>query len=163
MNQRLNRSAPHSTKWSHPWTFEHSAQLLRVLLFFSGPPGPPEAVAIDEITDTTAQLSWRPGPDSHSPITMYVIQARTPFSVGWQAVNTGTMLDAWCWCLTGASETQQNGHSSVAEAERRLGSHSDTATDETLWQCFLYLNQYTIWYFSFYWFIFVCLLICSKQ
>lgn len=55
----------------------------------SGPPGPPEAVTIDEITDTTAQLSWRPGADNHSPITMYVVQARTPFSVGWQAVSTG--------------------------------------------------------------------------
>ncbi|KAF7250089.1 Contactin-4 [Varanus komodoensis] len=53
-----------------------------------GPPGPPEAVSIDEITDTTAQVSWRPGADNHSPITSYVIQARTPFSVGWQAVNT---------------------------------------------------------------------------
>ncbi|KAF3828973.1 hypothetical protein GH733_003237 [Mirounga leonina] len=57
-------------------------------LIVRGPPGPPEAVTIDEITDTTAQLSWRSGPDNHSPITMYVIQARTPFSVGWQAVNT---------------------------------------------------------------------------
>ena len=47
-------------------------------------------MTIDEITDTTAQLSWRPGPDNHSPVTMYVIQARTPFSVGWQAVNTYT-------------------------------------------------------------------------
>ena len=121
-------------------------------------------MTIDEITDTTAQLSWRPGPDNHSPITMYVIQARTPFSVGWQAVNTGTVLDAWCWCLTGASETQQNGHSSVAEAERRLGSHSDTATDETLWQCFLYLNQYTIVYLIlFFLLIHICLLICSKH
>lgn len=68
-----------------------------------GPPGPPEAVTIDEITDTTAQLSWRPGPDNHSPITMYVIQARTPFSVGWQAVSTGTTLHAECWCLSEAS------------------------------------------------------------
>uniref|UniRef100_G3X2H5 Contactin 4 n=1 Tax=Sarcophilus harrisii TaxID=9305 RepID=G3X2H5_SARHA len=57
-------------------------------LIVRGPPGPPEAVTIDEITDTTAQLSWRPGADNHSPVTMYVIQARTPFSVGWQAVNT---------------------------------------------------------------------------
>ncbi|XP_074986368.1 contactin-4 isoform X4 [Caretta caretta] len=57
-------------------------------LIVRGPPGPPEAVTVDEITDTTAQLSWRPGADNHSPITMYVIQARTPFSVGWQAVNT---------------------------------------------------------------------------
>uniref|UniRef100_A0A8C5UB68 Contactin 4 n=1 Tax=Malurus cyaneus samueli TaxID=2593467 RepID=A0A8C5UB68_9PASS len=43
----------------------------------TGPPGPPEAVTIDEVTDTTAH-----------PITMYVVQARTPFSVGWQAVST---------------------------------------------------------------------------
>ncbi|XP_078241343.1 contactin-4 isoform X2 [Pogona vitticeps] len=57
-------------------------------LIVRGPPGPPEAVTIDEITDTTAQISWRPGADNHSPITTYVIQARTPFSVGWQAVNT---------------------------------------------------------------------------
>ncbi|XP_061474555.1 contactin-4-like [Rhineura floridana] len=57
-------------------------------LIVRGPPGPPEAVTIDEITDTTAQVSWRPGADNRSPITMYVVQARTPFSVGWQAVNT---------------------------------------------------------------------------
>ncbi|KAJ7415155.1 Contactin-4 [Willisornis vidua] len=57
-------------------------------LLVKGPPGPPEAVTIDEVTDTTAQLSWRPGADNHSPITMYVVQARTPFSVGWQAVGT---------------------------------------------------------------------------
>ncbi|TRZ11581.1 hypothetical protein HGM15179_015542, partial [Zosterops borbonicus] len=57
-------------------------------LIVRGPPGPPEAVTIDEVTDTTAQLSWRPGVDNHSPITMYVVQARTPFSVGWQAVST---------------------------------------------------------------------------
>ncbi|XP_045435466.1 contactin-4 isoform X1 [Pipistrellus kuhlii] len=57
-------------------------------LIVRGPPGPPEAVTIDEITDTTAQLSWRPGPDNHSPVTLYVVQARTPFSVGWQAVST---------------------------------------------------------------------------
>ncbi|XP_062977747.1 contactin-4-like isoform X3 [Elgaria multicarinata webbii] len=57
-------------------------------LVVKGPPGPPEAVTIDEITDTTAQVSWRPGADNRSPITTYIIQARTPFSVGWQAVNT---------------------------------------------------------------------------
>ncbi|XP_063267604.1 contactin-4 isoform X2 [Prinia subflava] len=57
-------------------------------LIVRGPPGPPEAVTIDEVTDSTAQLSWRPGADNHSPITMFVVQARTPFSVGWQAVST---------------------------------------------------------------------------
>ncbi|MEE6501946.1 hypothetical protein FKM82_004360 [Ascaphus truei] len=52
------------------------------------PPGPPDALTVEEITDTSAQLSWMPGLDNHSPITMYAVQARTPFSVGWQAVNT---------------------------------------------------------------------------
>lgn len=55
----------------------------------SGPPGPPTSIHVEEITDTTATLSWRPGPDNHSPITAYTIQARTPFSLGWQAVSTG--------------------------------------------------------------------------
>nr|XP_014345689.1 PREDICTED: contactin-3 [Latimeria chalumnae] len=53
-----------------------------------GPPDPPEEMRVDKITDTTAQLSWRPGADNQSPVTMYKIQARTPFSVGWQAVAT---------------------------------------------------------------------------
>ncbi|MBN3319482.1 CNTN4 protein, partial [Atractosteus spatula] len=57
-------------------------------LIVRGPPGPPESIRVEEITDTTAVLSWRPGPDNHSPITIYTIQARTPFSVGWQAVTT---------------------------------------------------------------------------
>lgn len=56
-----------------------------------GPPGPPDKVAVEEITDSTAQLSWTPGRDNGSPITGYIIQARTPFTVGWQAVDTGTM------------------------------------------------------------------------
>uniref|UniRef100_A0A8C5NSQ8 Contactin 4 n=1 Tax=Junco hyemalis TaxID=40217 RepID=A0A8C5NSQ8_JUNHY len=63
-------------------------------LIVRGPPGPPEAVTIEEVTDSTAQLSWRPGADNHSPITMYVVQARTPFSVGWQAVSTGKQCPA---------------------------------------------------------------------
>uniref|UniRef100_A0AAQ4Q435 Contactin 4 n=1 Tax=Gasterosteus aculeatus aculeatus TaxID=481459 RepID=A0AAQ4Q435_GASAC len=57
-------------------------------LVVRGPPGPPTSVHVEEITDTTASLSWRPGPDNHSPITAYTIQARTPFSLGWQAVTT---------------------------------------------------------------------------
>ncbi|CAH7173454.1 Cntn3 [Phodopus roborovskii] len=51
-------------------------------------PGPPENVKVDEITDTTAQLSWTEGTDSHSPVISYAVQARTPFSVGWQTVTT---------------------------------------------------------------------------
>uniref|UniRef100_A0A3Q3DCU8 Contactin 3b n=1 Tax=Hippocampus comes TaxID=109280 RepID=A0A3Q3DCU8_HIPCM len=52
------------------------------------PPGPPDKVTVEEITDSTAQLSWTPGRDNGSPITGYVIQGRTPFTVGWQAVET---------------------------------------------------------------------------
>lgn len=46
---------------------------------------------MEEITDSTAQLSWSPGRDNGSPITGYIIQARTPFTVGWQGVDTGTI------------------------------------------------------------------------
>ncbi|XP_037540850.1 contactin-4 [Nematolebias whitei] len=53
-----------------------------------GPPGPPLDCQVTEITETTASLSWRPGLDNHSPILSYTIQARTPFSLGWQAVTT---------------------------------------------------------------------------
>lgn len=64
----------------------------KYLLFYNlilGSPGPPEHVKVDEITDTTAQISWQEGTDNHSPVTTYTVQARTPFSVGWQRVTTG--------------------------------------------------------------------------
>ncbi|XP_072238958.1 contactin-3 [Leuresthes tenuis] len=70
------------------------------ILVVKGPPGPPDKVAVEEITDSTAQLSWTPGRDNGSPITGYIIQGRTPFTVGWQAVETvpeavnGNMLTA---------------------------------------------------------------------
>ncbi|XP_072541022.1 contactin-4 [Salminus brasiliensis] len=57
-------------------------------LIVRGPPGPPTSIHVEELSDTTATLSWKPGPDNHSPITAYTIQARTPFSLGWQAVTT---------------------------------------------------------------------------
>lgn len=56
---------------------------------FLGPPGPPGVVIVEEITDTTATLSWSPGADNHSPISLYNLQARSPFSLGWQTVKTG--------------------------------------------------------------------------
>ncbi|KAK5913062.1 hypothetical protein CesoFtcFv8_002882 [Champsocephalus esox] len=70
------------------------------ILVVKGPPGPPDTVSVEEITDSTAQLSWTPGRDNGSPITGYIIQARTPFTVGWQVVDTvpeevnGNMLTA---------------------------------------------------------------------
>ncbi|KAM9856364.1 contactin-4 [Aulostomus maculatus] len=53
-----------------------------------GPPGPPVDCHVTDMTETTASLSWGPGMDNHSPILSYTIQARTPFSLGWQAVTT---------------------------------------------------------------------------
>uniref|UniRef100_A0A672IRA1 Contactin 3a, tandem duplicate 1 n=1 Tax=Salarias fasciatus TaxID=181472 RepID=A0A672IRA1_SALFA len=53
-----------------------------------GPPGPPVDCRVTAVTETTASLSWGPGMDNHSPILSYTIQARTPFSLGWQAVTT---------------------------------------------------------------------------
>ncbi|XP_063063884.1 contactin-4-like [Engraulis encrasicolus] len=58
------------------------------VLVVKGPPGPPDSVTVDEITDSTAQVSWKPGPDNGSPITGYTLQTKTPFTVGWQAVDT---------------------------------------------------------------------------
>ncbi|XP_064161731.1 contactin-4 [Anguilla rostrata] len=69
-------------------------------LIVRGPPGAPEGLVVEEITDTTARLSWGAGSDNRSPVTMYTVQARTPFSIGWQAVRTvpdsvpGQMLHA---------------------------------------------------------------------
>uniref|UniRef100_A0A4W6FQY0 Contactin 4 n=1 Tax=Lates calcarifer TaxID=8187 RepID=A0A4W6FQY0_LATCA len=57
-------------------------------LIVRGPPSAPEGLVVTDITDTTVQLSWGSGPDNHSPVTMYMVQARTPFSIGWQTVRT---------------------------------------------------------------------------
>ncbi|XP_061759853.1 contactin-3 [Nerophis ophidion] len=58
------------------------------ILIVKGPPSPPDLVTVDEVTDSTAQLLWSPGRDNGSPITNYIVQTRTPFTVGWQRVNT---------------------------------------------------------------------------
>lgn len=57
-----------------------------------GPPGPPGVVIVEEITESTATLSWSPATDNHSPISSYNLQARSPFSLGWQTVKTGKVL-----------------------------------------------------------------------
>nr|5E52_A Chain A, Contactin-5 [Homo sapiens] len=51
-------------------------------------PGPPGIVIVEEITESTATLSWSPAADNHSPISSYNLQARSPFSLGWQTVKT---------------------------------------------------------------------------
>uniref|UniRef100_A0A3P9CRQ4 Contactin-3 n=1 Tax=Maylandia zebra TaxID=106582 RepID=A0A3P9CRQ4_9CICH len=58
------------------------------VLIVKGPPSPPDSVTVEEVTDSTAQLAWSPGRDNGSPIINYLIQTRTPFTVGWQRVNT---------------------------------------------------------------------------
>lgn len=57
-------------------------------LLVRGPPGPPGVVIVEEISDATATLSWTRGLDNHSPISTYHLQARSPFSLGWQTVRT---------------------------------------------------------------------------
>ncbi|MCJ8729308.1 hypothetical protein PDJAM_G00104640 [Pangasius djambal] len=57
-------------------------------LIVRGPPGCPDQVLVGEVTERTVQLSWSPSPDNHSPITHYIVQARSDFSIGWQAVKT---------------------------------------------------------------------------
>ncbi|XP_070329764.1 contactin-5 isoform X2 [Odocoileus virginianus] len=57
-------------------------------LLVRGPPGPPGIVIVEEITESTATLSWSPAADNHSPISSYNLQARSPFSLGWQTVKT---------------------------------------------------------------------------
>ncbi|GAB1293862.1 Contactin-5 [Apodemus speciosus] len=54
----------------------------------ASPPGPPGVVIVEEITESTATLSWSPATDNHSPISSYNLQARSPFSLGWQTVKT---------------------------------------------------------------------------
>uniref|UniRef100_A0A8C5LQK3 Contactin-5 n=1 Tax=Leptobrachium leishanense TaxID=445787 RepID=A0A8C5LQK3_9ANUR len=57
-------------------------------LLVRGPPGSPGVVIVEEITESTATLSWSTGLDNHSPILYYNLQARSPFSLGWQTVKT---------------------------------------------------------------------------
>lgn len=70
---------------------------------------------VDEITDTTAQLSWTEGTDSHSPVISYAVQARTPFSVGWQTVTTGK--------VDGQNRGQQLGKMQTNWALAQAGSY----------------------------------------
>ncbi|CAL8280395.1 unnamed protein product [Boreogadus saida] len=53
-----------------------------------GPPSPPATVTVDELTDSTAQLSWSPAQEHGSPVTLYLVQTRNPYSVGWTRVST---------------------------------------------------------------------------
>uniref|UniRef100_A0A8C6S452 Contactin-5 n=1 Tax=Neogobius melanostomus TaxID=47308 RepID=A0A8C6S452_9GOBI len=66
----------------------HNESMSWLSSLYTGPPGPPGVVIVEEITDTTATLSWTRGLDNHSPINTYNIQARSPFSLGWQTVKT---------------------------------------------------------------------------
>ncbi|XP_056454545.1 contactin-4-like [Gadus chalcogrammus] len=54
----------------------------------AGPPSPPATVTVDELTDSTAQLTWSPAQEHGSPVTLYLIQTRNPYSVGWTRVST---------------------------------------------------------------------------
>uniref|UniRef100_A0A8C3GPV7 Contactin 6 n=1 Tax=Cairina moschata TaxID=8855 RepID=A0A8C3GPV7_CAIMO len=64
------------------------SQSTAVDIIVRGPPGPPEDVKVEHISSTTALLSWKSGIDNNSPVQIYSVQTRTPFSVGWQSVPT---------------------------------------------------------------------------
>uniref|UniRef100_A0A673J2A6 Contactin-3-like n=1 Tax=Sinocyclocheilus rhinocerous TaxID=307959 RepID=A0A673J2A6_9TELE len=96
------------------------------ILIVKGPPGAPDGVTVEEITDSTAQLSWRPGQDNGSPITSYIIQAKTAFTVGWQAVNTGNN--------TGLAKASQAEHQF-----RRQGLHQSAVLKTWLFFFFVFL------------------------
>ncbi|GAA6087803.1 contactin-4 [Tachysurus ichikawai] len=57
-------------------------------LIVRGPPGCPERILVGDVTPWTVQVSWSPSSDNHSPITHYIVQAQSVFSIGWQAVKT---------------------------------------------------------------------------
>ncbi|XP_075869505.1 contactin-4 isoform X1 [Nelusetta ayraudi] len=78
----------HAGKYTCAVQTKVDSSSIAIDLIVRGPPGPPTSVHVEEITDSTASLSWRSGPDNHSPVTAHTIQARTPFSLGWQAVTT---------------------------------------------------------------------------
>ena len=54
-----------------------------------GPPSPPDTVTVDEVTDNTAQLTWSPAQEHGSTVSIYLVQTRNPYSVGWQRASTG--------------------------------------------------------------------------
>ncbi|NXL90668.1 CNTN6 protein, partial [Alectura lathami] len=64
------------------------SQSAAVDIIVRAPPGPPEDVKVEDISSTTAVLSWKSGVENNSPVQIYSVQTRTPFSVGWQAAST---------------------------------------------------------------------------
>lgn len=107
MSPFVGRLVSHRKVLGHlavPFSDEDTQQVwvlfVSLAVMLSGPPGAPVGVLVGDVTDRNAQLSWGPGPDNHSPVTLYIVQARTPFSIGWQAVKTGIglcILSYWIW------------------------------------------------------------------
>ncbi|MBN3322375.1 CNTN1 protein, partial [Atractosteus spatula] len=68
-------------------------------LVVRGPPGPPGGVRVEDIKETSVKLIWSRGADNHSPISKYVIQARSAMSDEWKDAKTSP------WNIEGNSET----------------------------------------------------------
>ncbi|XP_075869502.1 contactin-3 [Nelusetta ayraudi] len=83
-----NVQLKHSGKYVCAVQTEVDAVSAAADLTVRGPPGAPDGLEVTDVTDTTVQLSWASGPDNHSPVTSYAVQARTPCSIGWQSVRT---------------------------------------------------------------------------
>lgn len=69
--------------------FHFLIYLICELNFFSGPPGPPGGIRVEEIRDTAVALTWSRGTDNHSPISKYTIQSKTFLSEEWKDAKTG--------------------------------------------------------------------------
>ncbi|XP_062998357.1 contactin-2 [Elgaria multicarinata webbii] len=70
-------------------------------LVVRGPPGPPGGLVVQDIKDTTVQLSWSRGSNNHSPIAKYIIQACSLVFPKWKQVRTNPAN------IEGNSETAQ--------------------------------------------------------
>lgn len=60
--------------------------------YFSGPPGPPGGLKVEDIKNTSVILTWSRGIENHSPISNYTIQSRTFLSEYWKDMKTGKNL-----------------------------------------------------------------------
>uniref|UniRef100_A0A8C4QQ90 Contactin 3a, tandem duplicate 2 n=1 Tax=Eptatretus burgeri TaxID=7764 RepID=A0A8C4QQ90_EPTBU len=57
-------------------------------LIVRGPPGPPRAPQVTDVTEHMVMLSWKPGSSNHSPIRKYTVQHRTLHSHQWKRAIT---------------------------------------------------------------------------
>ena len=64
------------------------------MFFSSGPPGPPEAPEVSDITKESCVLTWKPpAKDGGSPVTGYYIEKKQTTSQRWVKVKKAPISD----------------------------------------------------------------------